>query len=354
MKGIGAQWEPNSRLWVKPLRSNYIRDTSRLSELGWSLEWKPEAWQLVHSDEVRSSLKKRDSTEKLRKYFIKDHPELEAFLDYLLQARYSENTVKTYVSLVHHYLAYIKFELEKIGIQTIEAFNKTFILEGGRSVTYHRQFVSAMKLYLLKLHPELEISDQLERPRKSFILPKVLSEREVWKLIELTQNIKHRLILCLLYGCGLRVSEVSALKVLHLDFDRNVLRVIEAKGRVDRQVPMGKYLISVMESYQKWHKPQIYLIEGQDELKYSSTSIQNVVKAAAKRAGIKRRITPHMLRHSFATHLLESGTDVRYIQSFLGHKSIKTTMIYTHVRKDAAADILNPLDKISTEQPKSE
>ena len=160
-------------------------------------------------------------------------------------------------------------------------------------------------------------------------------------------NIKHQCILTLLYSAGLRRSEVIALRISDIDSERMVINIRDGKGNKDRVTLLSYTTLDLLRAYYRLHKPQKYLFEGMGGGKYSPTSIAQLLKKAAKKAGIKKNVTPHMLRHSFATHLLEQGTDLRYILALLGHKSTRTTEIYTHVSTRAINKITNPIDDIS-------
>jgi site-specific recombinase XerD len=184
----------------------------------------------------------------------------------------------------------------------------------------------------------------IERPRKKERLPEVLSKEEVLRMIEVTKNIKHRSIISLMYSAGLRRGELLALKITDIDSERMLIRVREGKGGKDRYTLLGEAVLSLLRAYYRQYQPEEYLFQGEQGGAYSPGSLLKVVKAAARRAGIQKRVTPHMLRHSFATHLLEQGTDLRYIQSLLGHRSSKTTEIYTYVANNAFRKIKNLLD----------
>ena len=179
---------------------------------------------------------------------------------------------------------------------------------------------------------------------KSFSLPIILTTDEVKKLIGEVYNIKHSCIVKLLYGSGLQLNELLYLKATDIDFKNLIIHIRKSKGNKDRVVMLSKALLEELRIYLKKHKPDDFLFEGQTGGIYSAKSVQMIVKNAASKAGIKKQVTPHTLRHSFATHLLESGTDIRFIQNLLGHKSIKTTEIYTHISKISKSKIKSPLD----------
>ena len=184
----------------------------------------------------------------------------------------------------------------------------------------------------------------IDRPIKDQSLPQVISKDEVLNMIAQTKNIKHKCVIELLYSAGLRRSELLNLKINDIDSKRMIIRIARAKGNKDRQSLLSKTVLKDLRKYFREYKPKKYLFEGQGNQKYSATSVLKIVKNAGKRAKINSSVTPHMLRHSFATHLLEEGTDIRIIQTLLGHSSIKTTEIYAHVATNQIKVIKNLLD----------
>jgi len=190
-------------------------------------------------------------------------------------------------------------------------------------------------------------TDKIERPRPEHKLPNVLSKAEVKAILDAPGNIKHEAMLSLIYACGLRRSELLNLKPADIDSKRHLLIIKNAKGRKDRVAPIPEKLIEQLREYYKKFRPQTWLFEGQKKGKqYTATSLQQVLKDSLKKCGINKPVTLHWLRHSYATHLLESGTDLRYIQELLGHKSSKTTEIYTHVTDKNLQKIKSPFDDL--------
>jgi integrase/recombinase XerD len=201
-----------------------------------------------------------------------------------------------------------------------------------------------LKVFII-FYPQTRINDLvLERPKKSRQLPNVLSQEEVLDIIRCTQNIKHRAILALIYSCGLRISELTNLKLVDFHLERKQLIIKNGKGRKDRYVSLADSFLPLLSNYYYSYKPKIYFVEGQNGGKYSTESIRQFLRKSCSRAQVKKKVTPHTLRHSYATHLLENGVDIRYIQSLLGHARPETTMIYTHVRRKDLMEIQNPLD----------
>ena len=177
-------------------------------------------------------------------------------------------------------------------------------------------------------------------------MPEVLSEEEFVSVIQKIDNIKHKAIVLLIYSAGLRLSEVVNLRIKDIDSKRMKVFVQQAKGRKDRYTLLSKKVLPILRDYFKEYKPKDWLFEGAKGQRYSVSSVQSIVKAAYERAGIKKKVSTHTLRHSFGTHLLENGTDLRYIQSLMGHESSKTTELYTHITTKGFDQIQNPLDKL--------
>lgn len=269
--------------------------------------------------------------------------------DYLLKLelkRYSLNTVKIYVLFFETFInTYPKIELNRFDENDIRVYLQKLVQE-GKSNSYINQAVNAIKFYfeVVKGMPNRFYS--IERPRKEKKLPTVISKKEVSNLIHTLANIKHKCIVSLLYASGLRLNELINLKPKDIESHRMVILVRGGKGNRDRYTLLGESLLINLREYFKEYKPREYLFEGANGGKYSGTSVQAIVRKAAYNAGIAKKVTPHTLRHSFATHLLESGTDLRYIQSLLGHSSSTTTEIYTHVAVNSFESIQSPLDSL--------
>ena len=215
------------------------------------------------------------------------------------------------------------------------------------SESYQNQMVSAIKSFYRYVYDRRFDDGILPRPKRSHYLPKILPKAYIQRMMDVCRNEKHKIILLMLYGFGLRIGELINMKVSDFDFDRRQLVIIKAKGRKDRVLPIPDVLIPMIRKYIKSYLPGEYFITGQNGTKYSALSIRNVLKNLALRAGIKIRVTPHMLRHCYGTHMLERGTDLRYIQKLMGHKSSKTTEIYTHVSMYKLNELTNPLDYIN-------
>jgi integrase/recombinase XerD len=268
----------------------------------------------------------------------------EEFLLKLELRRYANSTVKTYVTFFELFINFHKDkELKALDENDIRVFLQ-HLIQKKHSNSYVNQAINAIKFYYEVVLGMPNRFYEIERPRKESKLPKVISKEEILSIIENTNNIKHRCIVQLLYGSGLRRSELLNLKLHDIDSKRMLVRVVGSKGNKDRLTLLSKTALNDLRKYYIKYEPHIYLFEGKKGIKYSGASVLKIVKTAAEKARIRTTVTPHVLRHSFATHLLESGTDLRQIQVLLGHGSTKTTEIYTHVATNTFESIKNPLD----------
>ncbi len=270
---------------------------------------------------------------------------LEQFNRTLRLKGYSENTIRTYNAMFIKFLKVFKDrEPEQITTDQIRRFLLWMIDTKGISSSYQNQLINAIKFYYEHVLKRSRQVYQLERPKKEKRLPGVLSLDEVQRLLGEINNTKHQAIISMIYSSGLRISELINLRISDIDSSRMQIRVVQSKGKKDRMTLLSEKMLVLLRTYFKRYKPRHWLFEGQTGGKYSKTSIQKVFHKAKKAAGIRKHATVHTLRHSFATHLLESGTDLRYIQELLGHGSSKTTEIYTHVSTRKLSNIKSPLD----------
>jgi integrase/recombinase XerD len=272
---------------------------------------------------------------------------LEAYHNELLRCEYSENTIKVYDNFFKRYCEYFENDdIRYVSDESIKRFLLHLVDEIGISYSYQNQMINSIKFYYEKVLNLPRKTYYINRPRKEHHLPTVLSVLEVKKLLSTIKNLKHYTMISLLYGSGLRISELKNLQITDIDGQRMVINVRQAKGKKDRQTILSVSQLEILRKYYREYKPNTYLFNGQNSLKYSSRSIQEIVKKAAFYAGIKKHVHPHTLRHCFATHLFESGTDLRVIQELLGHSNIKTTQIYTHVTTSHISKIESPFDKL--------
>ena len=291
---------------------------------------------------------KRDLTPEQKKI-------LNNFYLFLKGKRYSQSTIQTYTFFVADFINFhTKTPLEELTNRDVELFIETVFIERNYSVSSQRQFISALKIFTV-FCPQAKINNlSLERPKKSRLLPNVLSQEEVLRIIQLTKNLKHRAIIVLLYSSGLRIGEVTGLLLKNIDILRKQIKVEGGKGRKDRFVVLATSYLPLLHNYLTTFKPALYFIEGPTGKKYSESSIRKFLFKSVQKAGISKKVTPHTLRHSYATHLLENGVGLRHIQELLGHAKPETTMIYTHVAKKDLLDIQSPLDTILLSLDKSD
>lgn len=269
------------------------------------------------------------------------------FKDFMTRRRYSPRTIEVYTSLVSSFLTVLKNRnAADLTDEDIGRYITKFYVKVGHSRSYQNQAVNALKLFY-RVEYNREIGEVVSlRPKSEHKLPNVLSQKEVQEILRYFTNSKHKTIFYLIYSGGLRISEVTSLKLKDIDSKRGVIRIIESKGAKDREVPLSKKALEQLRLYYKEYRPSEYLFEGQFGGPYSTRSIQTLFRKALKESGIKKKATVHTLRHSYATHLLENGTDLRIIQELLGHKSSKTTELYTHVSRQTKQRIPNPLDQL--------
>ncbi len=269
------------------------------------------------------------------------------YLDLLYLLGYSKNTIRTYAIEFAQLLYVLKNKsIDDLNTEHLKSYLLYCIqvLEMSENQVHSR--INAIKFYFEKVLNQPKIVMDMPRPRKPMLLPNVLHIEDISKMIKLTTNIKHKTILMLAYGMGLRVSEIVNLEIKHIDSKRMQVHIHGAKGKKDRYVNLPETVLPYLREYYIAYKPKIYLFEGQYGEKYSTRSAQQVFKQSLERARINKTIGIHGLRHSYATHLLEQGTDISYIQKLLGHNNIKTTLIYAHVGKKDVTAIKSPLDQI--------
>jgi integrase/recombinase XerD len=273
---------------------------------------------------------------------------LNTFTIWLTHKRYSPNSIKVYADAVKQFLTVCQTKpSEQLTNEDIVGYLHDHVVQKGYCFAYQNQVVSALKLFFREIvKTEIQV-ESINRPRREHKLPNVLSKEEVKAILEATPNLKHRTMLSLIYACGLRRSELLNLKSTDVDSKRHMLIVRNAKGYKDRLVPISDKTIRMLREYYKLYRPWVWLFEGQRSgEQYSETSLQKVLRQSLVNARISKPVTLHWLRNSYATHLLEAGTDLRFIQELLGHKSSKTTEIYTHVTEKSLQKIKSPFDDL--------
>ena len=323
----------------------------------WLLAYSKDHWaQLQEAAEPFGSLeiitKKPLSINLIQNITPQTRTHLESYQEMLYARGYAQNTINTYTNMMCKLLRQQHpTPPHELTIIQINKYRATHLFQQANST--QRQFVSALKLLLQHFNNPIQ-PDTLVRPRANQTKPKVIAVEEVIRMIARTQNVKHRLIISFLYSCGLRRGEVLNLEPKDLNLERGSLHVREGKWGKERLLPLPQSIYPLLKEYIHFYQPTTYLFEGQKSDQYSPTSVAKIVQRAAKNAGIHQHVTPHMLRHSYATHLLEKGVDMRYIQELLGHSKPETTMIYTHVAKHTALAIESPLDTALRENMKNQ
>lgn len=272
---------------------------------------------------------------------------LDRFKKRLSIENYSSQTIQSYYSAIKLFLEYVeKMELSQITEKEIENYLYYCKTKKIYSFSAMKQVIASIRYLYLNVLGKPVPKTLFIKLKKPNTLPSVFTFNEISKILEVTRNLKHKTILFLIYSAGLRLGELLELKIGDINSEAMKIYVRQGKGKKDRYIMLSENVLSLLREYYKVYKPKDYIFEGQSGGKYSPKSVQSVFKTAIKKAGIKKKATVHTLRHSFATHLLDDGTDIRYIQELLGHKRIETTQIYTHVSSYSINKIKSPADKL--------
>lgn len=272
---------------------------------------------------------------------ISEH--LNHFIQEMKRRNYCQNTIDNYASCVKVFFKQsTKDHPKNINEQDIKEF-----LAKPAMVNTQRNYHSAIKKFYDICLGQKEKFRYIPYARKEQKLPIVLSQEEIQKMFSVCENIKHKVILSLLYSAGLRVSELINLKWADIDRSRMVINIIQAKGKKDRQVMLSPQLIPLLEKYWHAYKSNVYVLNGwKDEPQYSERSVGQVIKQLAAKAGLKKRVWTHLLRHCTFTHMVENGIDINLIQKLAGHSNVKTTAIYTHISHNLISKIQSPFSNI--------
>jgi integrase/recombinase XerD len=338
-------YDIDRKFWILPHHEEII---ARISD-----HYRSNGTVVINRIKIQSLRKKRSTYQELKNYLLSKTPDYvqyatTPYINTLITQGYSISTIREY------YGRFKKFTSDIAPIRCDEANEDTVntflckLSESNATETLINSYINAIKFYYEKVifHPEIKL-ERVKRPRKGHYLPKILSVRQVDAMLRATQNLKHTALLYALYGHGVRLNELLSIRIDDLLWDRNQIFVHQGKGNKDRYVPMSQEFKSLMQLYIHEYKPQYWIFEGQDQKsQYSERSVQQMVKNAAKKAGISIKVSPHMLRHSYATHLVDMGTQLPYVKELLGHKDIKTTMIYTHVTTASIENVVSPLDRL--------
>ena len=281
------------------------------------------------------------------KIFPINQSAIQKMVELLKLKSYSENTVKTYRYEFAQFLIALKnnpvdeCDSQKVRSYMLYCYENLKLSEN----TLHSR-LNALKFYFEQVLGREKFFVEIPRPKKHSSLPKTIHQSDIKKIFNSAKNLKHNTMLKLCYGMGLRVSEIVNLKITDIDSNNMQVLVERGKGKKDRYVNLPQSILEQLREYYKEFRPQKYLFEGQNGGQYSVRSVQQVFKNALQKAKINKQVGIHGLRHSYATHLLEQGTDIRYIQELLGHKDLKTTLIYTEVTNQSVRKVVSPLDNL--------
>ncbi|MBO6536002.1 MAG: tyrosine-type recombinase/integrase [Balneolaceae bacterium] len=275
------------------------------------------------------------------------HDLLSKYKHQLILKNFSDQIVSSYLSCIHLFLRYVSnnklTEVTGEDLRVYFSFCKTELKYSYSTMKQHLASVRFLYHHVLNKPIDFDFNIKMKKPST---IPEVLSIEEVQRFLNTFTNLKHKAIFTLCYSAGLRIGEILNLKISDIDSNRMQIRIHQAKGKKDRYSLLSPKVLEILRQYVKVHSPKEYLFEGQHGGKYSSSSIQSLMRKHRKLANIKKKATPHTLRHSFATHLLDNGTDIRFIQELLGHAHISTTQIYTHVTNRSVKEIQSPIEKL--------
>ena len=275
----------------------------------------------------------------------------QAMLDELQRRNYSEGTTRAYLQAVEHFARHFGKSPDKLGPDDLRSYQAYLLVERKLAVGSVVARVAALRFFFVRTLKRRGFREELPYPKSHRRLPTVLSLEEVARLIDAAGNLMQRALLMTLYGTGMRRTEVSMLKVRDIDSRRMMIRVERGKGGASRDLPLSPALLETLREYWRWKKPGIYLFpssigqRGQDR-PISDKTVWYACKEAAAHAHISKHVTPHTLRHSWATHLLEAGTDLRTIQVLLGHGDLETTAKYLHLSQRHLRTVVNPLESL--------
>lgn len=272
-------------------------------------------------------------------------------LEELQRRNYSDDTIRHYLRVVEDFARYFGKSPDKLGLDHLRAYQAYLLKQRKLAVGSVVNHVAALRFFFVRTLKRPQFREFLPYPREGRRLPGILSKEEVAHLINASGNLFRRTLLMVLYGTGMRRTEVSRLKVSDIDSHRMIIRVVQGKGGKDRDLPLSPALLETLRAYWRWRKPRVYLFPSrshrQPDQPISDKTVWIACSDAARQAGIRKRVTPHTLRHSWATHLLEAGTDLRTIQVLLGHNDLETTAKYLHLSQRHLQMVNNPLEELT-------
>ncbi len=364
-KQAQARWSNTKKLWYVPLsKENYnklcfaLKDVVEIEHSALSSyltdkkkNSQPRSHSISDPEKVKPNLlvfKKAPAIYNTRTIHPVNAQVIPAMKQHLKLKGYSLSTIKTYLNEAGIFLRTIKnHPADSFNTQRIKDYLQYCAEKLGLTENTLHSRMNALKFYYEQVLKKEKFFWDIPRPKKANQLPKVLSKEEMIRLIKAIKNLKHKTMITLGYACGLRVSEITGLEIKDVDEDRRLLLIRKAKGKKDRMVSLSPVMLVMLREYKAKYNPQKYLFEGQYKgTAYSIRSLEAIIKTAKNKAGISKTGSMHMLRHSFATHLIDKGTDVVFIQKLLGHNDIKTTLRYLHVSNKDMLNILSPLEDI--------
>ncbi|MBI2271773.1 MAG: site-specific integrase [Bacteroidetes bacterium] len=335
-----ARWSKTHKAWYTPYSVETLHEVKKLFTGKAAIDAGILKERLAFAKTAPPDIKEYPFTDEARN-------KIEKFKSWMRSKRYSESTIGTYSDALKTFLKfYSNKTISEITNEDVIEFNNKYILTNNLSASFQNQVVNAIKLFFSEIEKNVLDIKNIHRPKKPFTLPDVLSLNEVEKMLNSLDNIKHKTMLALIYSGGLRRSELLNMQINDVDSKRMIITIRGAKGNKDRIVPLAETILEMLRKYYPEYKPKKYLFEGQKGEKYTETSLAEVFHKAKRLAKINKSVSLHTLRHSYATHLLEGGTNLRYIQELLGHKNPKTTQIYTHVSSEGLGKVTSPLEKL--------
>ncbi|MBF8983269.1 site-specific integrase [Lutibacter sp. B2] len=331
----GRQWKSNEKCWIIPNNNESIT----------------KLFTLFKDEEINCNDSIKHRGKHVEESYNCNIEEVSRKLNQqLILKGFSPKTIKAYIGHSKRFLKFCNKDVDELIKEDVEKYMYVLLYKSNNSHSYANQALSAIKFLYKYVLKKDNVLYEISRPQKEKKLPSVLSEKEVMNILNVVENKKHKAILFVIYSAGLRLGEVTRLKINDIDSNRMLIHIKQGKGRKDRYTILSDTVLKVLRQYAKEYRPKDWLFEGGKEGDHlHERSVQKVFKRACEKVKIKKDASVHTLRHSFATHLLEGGTDLRYIQELLGHTSSKTTEIYTHVSKKNLSKIESPLDRIFRE-----
>lgn len=331
---------------IKSLNSIFYHKNQKLWSLINTRENKHKLVSIVGLENIEVI---KDNKVKLPRFemspYIANH--IEAFETKIILKGYSHQTIRSYKAELQYFLNFFENrDLLAVTKEEIEKYVAKLIVKHSISDTKQNLIINAIKFYYEKVLEQPKEYYNIQRPKSSKTLPNILGPEDTLRLIESPKHLKHKAILWTIYSAGLRISEIVTLRIEDIRSKEHYIFIKGAKGKKDRRTVLSLHLLELLRDYVKAERPSYWLFEGQQGGQYSTSSIQKIFRKAVKDSNISPWATPHTLRHSFATHLLQQGANLRYIQQMLGHSSSKTTEIYTHVLSINNSNVKSPLDKL--------